>query len=244
MAAVLGAGSAGVGQAGGAVLPRLGEYLDTGYIAALERTHSPWLAGREDTRLGWPQSLVVQPDGRGRLVALNYDWHAGRILVEIRPDGGLRRALAWARSPPFAVRVVDGEALCLAPVGAAVSSAAAHCYRYVGDAVRFVSRSVLQGGYVDRQGQGYVFGAGGAAHFPGYDFRYALVLDQTLDPYDLFRIEGEDGAARFMAFRRQGELLSLYRVAPPKGAGYGTPDFGRPLAVLRRSALRPVLASK
>ena len=240
MVAVLGAVVAGCGQAMGAVLPRTGEYLDLGYVAALERTHSPWLAGREDARLGWPQSVVVQPAGRGRLVALNYGWHAGRILVEIRADGALRRALAWGRSPPLAVRVVDGEALCLAAAGVA----AAHCYRYVGDAVRFVSRAVLQGAYVDRQGQGYGFGAGGAGHFPGYDFRYALVLDQTLDPYDLFRIDGDDGAARFMAFRRQGALMSLYRVGAPKGAGYGTPDFGRPLAVLRGSALRPVLASK
>jgi hypothetical protein len=213
------------------VLPRIGDYLDVRYVEALSKTLSPWKAGAEDRRLGLPQALIVQADGAGRRVALNYGWHDGRMLVVLGRNGVMHRELAWRRGPDMALRVVGTDRLCLA-----AAPEAERCYRYVGDAGRFVTRAVLVGNYVDRQGQPYAFSAGGQAHFPGFDFRYALVLDQHDTPYDVFQIG--DGS-RSMAFRRAGQMVTLYRV----GAGGGTPDFGHPLAVLRTGPPRRILAS-
>ncbi len=206
-------------------LPRVGDYLDVRYVEALARTLSPWKAGAEDRRLGLPQALIVQADGGGRRIALNYGWHEGRMLVVLGRNGVMHRELAWRPGPDMAVRVVGADTICVV-----AAPAAEHCYRYVGDAARFVTRAVLVGRYVDRQGQGYAFSAAGMAHFPGFDFRYALVLDQRYDPYDFFQI---DGGSRTMAFRRAGQMVTLYQVGPARGAGYGTPDFGHPVEVLR-----------
>jgi hypothetical protein len=212
---------------GGAVLPRVGDYLDTRYVQVLLKTGSPWEASREDARLGWPQAVSVQPERGGRRVALNYGWHDGRLLVVLQRDGAMHRELAWRRAPGMALQLGRADTLCLT----APTAAQPHCYRYVGDAQRFVTRAVLAGAYVDRQGQAYRFTVDGHAHFPGYDFRYALMLEQVNDPYDFFQI---GDAGRFMAFTRAGAVVTLYPVGPARGAGYGTPDFGHPLAVLTR----------
>jgi hypothetical protein len=214
-------------------LPRTGDYLDTRYVQALAKTGSPWKAAAEDTRLGWPQDISVTRVAGGRLVALNYGWHDGRLLVVVQRNGVMHRELAWARPPGVALRIAADGTLCLASATAPQE----HCYTYVGDAARFVARAVLAGLYRDRQGQEYRFSADGRAHFPGYDFRYAVMLEQADDPYDFFQI---DGASRFMAFRRAGDTITLYPVGPPRKAGFGLPDFGHKLAVLRA---KQVLAS-
>ncbi len=203
---------------------RAGDYLDLGYIAALEQTGSPLRAARWDTAVGMPQMISVQAAGRERRVALSYGWRTGRLLLVVQRDGRMRRELAWQAGPALALRVAPAGVLCLAAAGAAE-----HCYRYVGDAGRFVGRTVLAGDYTDRQGQRYRFGADGRAHFPGFDFRYAVMLEQADDPYDFFRV---DGAARFVAFRREGARVMLYAVGAPHGAGFGRPDFSKALAVL------------
>ena len=217
------------------VLPRTGDYLDLRYVHALERTSSPWQAAAEDTRLGLPQSLNVQREAGGRRVALNFGWHEGRLLVVVQRNGEMHRELAWSRGPAIALRIAAADLLCLA----ASTALQEHCYRYVGDAQLFVTRMVLAGSYVDRQGKAYRFTADGHAHFPGYDFRYGLMLEQANDPYDFFQIE----EGRFMAFRKEGEEITLFSVGPPRKVGFGTPDFGHPLAVLRGAGARHILAS-
>ncbi len=216
-------------------LPRVGDYLDTRYIQALQKTGSPWKAAAEDTRLGWPQDISVQPAAGGRLVALNYGWHDGRLLVVVQRNGEMHRELAWTKPPGVALRIAAGDTLCLA----SATAPQAHCYVYVGDAVRYVAGSVLAGAYRDRQGQEYRFSADGHAHFPGFDFRYALMLEQANDPYDFFQIDG----GHFMAFRRDGDRITLFPVGPARHAGYGMPDFSHPLAVLTSKNARRVVAS-
>ena len=217
------------------ILPRIGDYLDTRYMQALARTGSPWKASLEDTRLGWPQSINVQAAQGGRLVALNYGWHDGRMLVVVQRNGAMHRELAWTRPPGVALRIAGKDVLCLA----SATAAQPHCYEYVGDATRYVTHAVLAGNYRDRQGQQYRFSADGHAHFPGFDFRYALMMEQANDPYDFFQIDGgQTGGGRFMAFRRDADCITLFSVGPPRHAGYGLPDFAHPLAILREQSSR------
>jgi hypothetical protein len=216
-------------------LPRAGDYLDTRYIQALQKTGSPWKAAAEDTRLGWPQDISVQPIAGGRLVALNYGWHDGRLLVVVQRNGEMHRELAWTRPPGVALRIAAADTLCLA----SATAPREHCYLYVRDAARFVTGAVLAGVYRDRQGQEYRFSADGRAHFPGFDFHYSLMLEQANDPYDFFQIDG----GHFMAFRRDGASLTLFPVGPARHAGYGMPDFSHSLAVLTARNARRVVAS-
>ncbi len=211
-------------------MPRMGDYLDTRYVQALQKSGSPWKAAAEDTRLGWPQVISVQAAPGGRLVALNYGWHDGRMLVMVQRNGEMHRELAWTRPPGVALRIAGKDVLCLA----SATAPQPHCYEYVGDATRYVTNAVLAGTYRDRQGQQYRFSADGHAHFPGFDFRYALMMEQTNDPYDFFQIDG----GRFMAFRREGDSITLFSMGPPRHSGYGMPDFQHPLAVLREVASR------
>jgi hypothetical protein len=210
--------------------PLLGDYLDTGYIQALQQTGSPAQAAAADTKLGWPQLITVEAAAAARRITLTYGWREGRMLVVLQRDGRMHRELAWGKPPPVALRLAGQGMLCLASEAAPQP----HCYRHVGDARRYVTRAVLAGEYRDRQGQLYRFSADGRAHFPDFDFHYALVLEH--DPCDVFQI---DGADRFMAFRRAAGTITLYAVDPGRGAGFGTPDFGHPLAVLREAVAAP-----
>jgi hypothetical protein len=224
------------GTALAAPLPLLGDYLDIAYIRVLQKTHSPLAAAAGDSRLHLPQLISVQAQGSARRFAANFNWRGGVLLFVLQRNGAIHREMAWGPDPAVALRITGPDAFCLAP-----PDGAEHCYHYVRDAERYIGRVALAGRYVDRQGAAYSFAADGHAHFPGYDFEYALVLEQVADKYDFFAI-GTQG--RFMAFRRVGEMMTLYPVGPGKDPAYGAPDFAHPLAVLRTQGGAKVLASK
>ena len=202
-------------------LPLLGDYLDEGYLQTLQTSLSPAEAGAEDTRLRLPEVISVQADAAGRRIALDYGWREGRLLLILRPDGRMFRPIAWNSPVSLALRVGPAGRLCLADRRVARE----HCYRYVQDARTFVTHTALAGRWRDRQGQAYCFSTRGQAHFPGYDFGYALALEESGRGYDSFRIAQ---SGRAMVFRHAGALMMLF-AAPQAGAV----DFGRPLAVLR-----------
>jgi hypothetical protein len=187
-----------------------------------------------DARAKMPQLVTVQPQGSARRFALCWNWHEGKFLAVLQRNGLLRRELAWGAAPDMALRLAAPD-LCLTALGGAE-----HCYRYVQDAAAFITRTVLVGHYVDRQGAAYAFDAGGVAQFPGYDFKYQLMLDQVADRYDFFAI---GGAGRTMAFRRDGDMITLYDVGAAGPGLYGTPDFAHKLAVLRAVRGTAMLAS-
>ncbi len=216
-------------------LPPVGDYLDIAYIKTLQKTRSPLAAGADDARLGMPQSISVQKQGASRRFAANFNWRAGRLLFVLQANGTIHRELAWGADPAMALRMTGSDTFCLAPL-----TGEAHCYRYVQDATRFITNITLAGNYIDRQGAAYTFAPDGKAHFPGYDFTYSLMLEQVADKYDFFAV-GDQG--RFMAFRRVGEIMTLYPVRPNIFPAYGVPDFAHPLAVLREQAKAKVLAS-
>lgn len=211
----------------GATLPRPGDYLDTAYLAALDATHSPLAAASADSRAHVPQQITVQARGTGRQFAALFDWHSGALLFVLTRNGWIRRDIAWGNDPGFALRVISPSSFCI--TGA---RGGAHCYERVRDVAARVARATLAGTYADRQGAAYRFGTDGTAHFPGYDFTYAVVLEQSADRYDLFAINGE----RHMAFTRGPGGLTLYAVRPGRPGSYGTPDFAHPLAVLHNTA--------
>jgi hypothetical protein len=213
------------GWAVAAVMPRLGDYLDTAYIRALQKTRSPLAAAQEDSRAHIAQMVSVQAQGSARRFAASYDWHSGSLLFVLQRDGTIHREMAWGHDPATALRVTGAEGFCLTPL-----RGTEHCYRFVRHVDRFIAATVLAGRYVDRQGAPYRFSAGGHAYFPGYDFPYSLMLEQVDDKYDFFAV-GTEG--RFIAFSRNGTLVTLYPVNAGRGAGFGTPDFTHKLAVLR-----------
>jgi len=223
------------GFAAAAPMPPLGDYLDTAYIKALQKTRSPLLAGAGDAGLRMPQLVSVQAQGSARRFAANFNWREGRLLFVLQRNGVLHRELAWGPDPAIALRITGTENFCLTPL-----QGDEHCYRYVQNAQNYINRVVLSGHYVDRQGAEYRFGADGQAHFPGYDFAWSLMLEQVSDQYDFFAV-GTEG--RFMAFRRAGETITLFPVGPGQGAAFGTPDFAHPLAVLREVPGPRVIAS-
>jgi hypothetical protein len=217
-------------------LPRLGDYLDTAYIRALQKTLSPLAAARENTRAHIPEMVTVQSQGQARRFAASYGWHTGALLFVLQRDGTIHREMAWGPDPAIALRVTGTDDFCLAP-----PHQAEHCYHYTRRVNAFIATTALAGHYVDRQGEQYRFFPNGQAHFPGLDFTYTLMLDQSADKYDFFAI-GNEG--RLMAFHRAGAIITLYPVSPSKGPGYGTPDFTQKLAVLREIAPPRLLASK
>ena len=219
-----------------ATMPLLGDYLDTAYISALERTRSPLAAAMQDSRQNVPQLISVQAQGLGRRFAASYDWRAGAFLFVLQRDGRVRREMAWGPGPQAALRLVDTENFCLA-----MQQGGEHCYQHMPHLARFVAGAVLAGRYLDRQGAAYRFTAGGHAYFPGYDFAYAPVLEKTGGGYDLFTI-GNEG--RFMAFVRSGKLVTLYAVDTKNGASAGTPDMAHKLAVLRQLPEARQIASR
>lgn len=222
-------------HAGGPTLPRPGEYLDTVYLEALARTHSPLAAAALVRRAHLPQQITVQAQGGGRRFAAVFDWHSGALLFVLQRNGWLRRDIAWGGNAGYALRVTGQAGFCVAAPGEA-----AQCYEPVRNVAARVAGLALAGVYRDRQGAEYRFSADGRAHFPGYDFTYAVGLEQTADRYDFFTI---DHGARLMAFTRCGPLLTLYAVAPGPAGRFGTPDFAHKLAVLRAADVK-VLASR
>ncbi len=218
-----------------AQMPLLGDYLDVSYIKVLQKKHSPLAASADDARLHMAQMVSVQKQGSARRFAANFNWRGGVLLFVLQRNGAIHRELAWGPDPAVALRISAPDSFCLLPL-----HADEHCYRYVQDARRFISRFALEGHYVDRQGAAYSFTADGQAHFPGYDFRYTLMLEQVADKYDFFAVGDQ---SRFIAFRRVGEIMTLYPVGPGKDPAYGTPDFNHPLAVLREQAGAKIVAS-
>jgi hypothetical protein len=223
------------GSGRGAPLPRTGDYLDVAYIQALQKTLSPLRATQLVASAHMPQLVSVQPQGSARRFALSWNWQNGTFLAVLQRNGVLRRELAWGADPGIALRLTGADGFCLTP-----QAGHEHCYRYVRDASAFITRAVLVGSYTDRQGAAYRFDADGTAHFPGYTFRYTLMLEQAADRYDFFAL-GNEG--RFMAFRWEHGSITLYDVGAARGEGYGTPDFSTPLAVLRVARVPAVLAS-
>ncbi len=58
-------------------------------------------------------------------------------------------------------------------------------FRFVGDAERWVSDSVIAGNFQDAMGKRYVFEASGGAAFPDVGrFDYTLAIDHVLTHYD------------------------------------------------------------
>jgi hypothetical protein len=139
-----------------AELPRLGDYLDTAYIHALQKTHSPLAAAREDTVAHMPQMVSVQAQGSARRFAASYEWHRGTILFVLQRNGTIHREMSWGPDPATALRVLGPEDFCLAPPGAAP-----HCYHYIKRVNDAVAGIVLAGRYMDRQGAAYTFSADG-----------------------------------------------------------------------------------
>jgi len=218
----------------GPLLPWYGDYLEAGYIRTLEATKSPWRAAQAAHQSHVAQMLSVQPQRDGRRLCLTYDWQDVQAILLLQKNGVARRELAWGHVPDMAIELPDATTVCLtAPRGAK------HCYSRVGNAQAYITRTALAGSYVDRQGATYRFGNDGIAHFPGDDFRYGLILDQTADPYDFFQI---GAAGQFMAFRHDGAQLTLFAITPAQGPGDAKPDFAHPLAVLR-PLTRRILAS-
>ncbi len=226
----------GAARAATTTLPRLGDYLDTAYIHTLQKTRSPLAAARENARTHMPEMVTVQSQGQARRFAASYGWHTGALLFVLQRDGTIHREIAWGPDPAIALRVTSADDFCLTPL-----HAAEHCYRYTSHVNAFIATTALAGRYIDRQGEKYRFSPNGQAHFPGYDFAYTLILDQSADKYDFFAI-GNEG--RLMAFQRAGAMITLYPVLPSKGPGYGTPDFTQKLAVLREITPPRMLASK
>jgi hypothetical protein len=213
-----------------APLLRAGDYLDTAYITALEKTFSPTAAALPDARAHMPQLVTLQPQGRALRVALTYNWHTGVLLAVLQRNGMLGRELAWGPGPDIALRLTDKNAFCLTP-----SAGPEHCYRRVGDAARFISTTVVAGRYTDAQGAAYSFNADGTAHFPTLDTKYALLLDQPNSQADI--IAFGPGAHR-MGFRRGSDSLALYGVGADN-----LPDLNQKLAVLRRAHRTAIVAS-
>jgi hypothetical protein len=216
-------------------LPWYGDYLETTYMRTLAATKSPWRAGHDAHTAHIAQMLSVQPQRDGRRLTLTYDWQTQQAILLLQRDGAIRRELAWGSGPNLAVRLADATTICLT-----TPRAPEHCYQRVGNAQAYITRIVLGGAYTDRDGAAYRFGNDGVAQFAGESFRFALMLDQSADPYDFFQIGADN---HYMAFRHDGGATTLFAVAPSKGAGYGHPDFAHPLAVLRPAGARRVLAS-
>jgi hypothetical protein len=221
-----------VSGARAATLPRLGDYLDTAYIKSLEKTRSPLAAAAADRRAAMPELVTLHSQGGARRLEATWNWHAGRMLFVLQRNGMVRRELAWGPDSGMALRLTAADAFCLTP-----RQGGEHCYRYVGDAPRFITSAALAGTYTDRQGKVYRFGADGTVHFPGYDARYRLVLDQAATPFDCFEIDATGGT---IAFRHDGATLSLYGVRTNQDHA----DFTAPLAVLREAPGRALLAAR
>jgi hypothetical protein len=174
--------------------------------------------------------VTVQRQGTARRFALNYDWHTGTLLLVLQRNGAIHREMAWGPDPATALRVTATDHFCLTPL-----HSAEHCYRYIQNVPAFVASQTLAGKYIDRDGAAYRFTPDGHAHFPGYDFTYTPVLDQTDTHYDAFSINTQ---GRFMAFQRNGALLTLFAITN------GHADFAHKLAVLREIPPPRVVASK
>lgn len=212
------------GSAGGADLPQTGDYLPRAYIEPLRKTLSPLQAARDAARDGLPQLVSVEMQGHSRRIALIWDWHRGEFLAVVQQQGTIRRELAWGIGPHLALRVIGTNEICLT-----APKHAQQCYEHVGSAAGFAARTVLVGKFADDAGRVYEFGSDGTAHFPGFDAPFTLVLDQVADRYDCFAI-GQGG--QYIAFRRTGATLTLFRLGPPLGEGYQLPDFSHPIVVL------------
>lgn len=200
--------------------PPSGDYLDERYMAALARTRSP-RAAAQAVGDGMPQLLTLRPTGGERRLEAYWDFSRAMFLAMLRPDGTLRRELAWGPGPGYALALSETNRLCL---GAA---AARHCYTHVGNAPRLILQSTIAGAWRDGAGATYRFASDGTATLPGATYRTALLLDRPEIDADLML--GPEGP---LGYRFVGATLRLYRFDPQ-----GRPDPGREAA--RLTALQP-----
>lgn len=211
-------------QSDATAIPDSGSYLETGYIATLERTRSPLLAAKEGRELGFPQAVEVQPDKGNLEFSLVFNWHEGGALFEMKKDGSVSRDENWLDADKAQLKILDSDHFEM--------SAPNHpprTYAFVGDEERFIAQKALVGKYTDQSGGRFEFGADGVARFPDKIFKYSIVLEQVFDEYDFFQIDGQQS---YIAFRWVGADLVLFPVWKSEGPGYGDPDFRHPLARL------------
>ena len=158
---------------------RKGEYLREDYIHALCDTLSPLKATRHDTD---PQLIVLESDQDGAYLMPIHNFHEGDVPHRVSPEGRLQRIL----SDPN--RVTDTD-LSFSAHGAAsfslMKGSSELSFRFVGDAERWVSDSVIAGTYQDATGKKYMFDTNGQAALPdGRRFDYMLATDHVLTRYD------------------------------------------------------------
>lgn len=207
--------------------PPSGDYLDERYMMALARTRSPLAAARA-VGDSMPQLLTLRPVGGERRLEAYWDFSRALFLAMLRPDGTLRRELAWGAGPGYAVALTETNRLCLAHI------ATRHCYTHVGNAQRLILQSTLAGTWRDGAGAVYRIDADGAATFPTAAFRAALLLDRADGDADLML--GPDGA---LAYRFVGATLRLYGLDAA-----GRPDLSRAQAALTPSRDAAQLATR
>ncbi|HTH97999.1 MAG TPA: hypothetical protein VL574_11320 [Stellaceae bacterium] len=208
--------------------PKPGEYLETQYLDVLRETQSPFAAAHFDMEAGVPQmASIARNKNNGFEISLTFNWHDGNRLLTLDAAGHPDFNKAWNNIQSASFHVDDPQHLTLAAPGEPVRS-----YVWVGDAARFVANQVLAGQYRDERGQIYEFGTDGAARFPSESGTYNLMMDQVFDFFDSFRM-GETG--RYIAYRRNGNQLTLYPITADNGPGEGLPDYTHPIARLQRS---------
>jgi len=157
---------------------RKGQYLREDYIHALCETLSPLEASRPDAD---PQLFTLDSDKNGAYLMPIHNFHEGddphrvsregRLQIDSNPQGIVDTNLAFNAGGMESFTLMKGSSQL--------------SFRFVGDAGRWVSDSIIAGTYRDAMGKQYSFEPGGQAVFPGgRRFDYTLSMDHILTHYD------------------------------------------------------------
>jgi hypothetical protein len=152
---------------------RSGEYLNSDYVDAIEKTHSAFAASNSSRE----PALLKAYTGEYDLVLI-HNFHEFLDGLNIMEDGKARRMGGKGEGSPTVSVTVNGNNLILT----GYDSEGPLRYVYVGDAQRFVARKVLAGDYVDTEGNIYSFKEDGTAQFGDVQFPYEVGLDFVLRP--------------------------------------------------------------
>ncbi len=211
----------------------LGDYLEDGFLATLRATRSPWASVRHGPELGYPQGILIQPNGDGVRFDGNFNWHEGCRLFAVTAGGAIRpgesgycgfdpRLLLQVDRPGHFLIAFGTRRLGYSRVGA------------MGSMDQFVAVVAIGGRYRDARGGILVFDAHGLVTGLTPEGPFSVILDHIMEPFDTVVLG--NNAVRY-GYRWLGRKLVLYplrRGPHPEAEAwlFGRPDYAHPLRVL------------
>ena len=129
-----------------------------------------------------PQMIILDSDQDGAYLIPTYNFHESDVNHRVSREGRLQKVESNPNritDTDFSFSARGTESFGLMRGNSELS------FRFVGDAGRWVSDSVIAGTYQDAMGKKYLFDTNGQAAFPdGRRFDYTLAMDHILTPYD------------------------------------------------------------